>query len=115
MSRVRHRSSEANTSGGAGRYEGILELYIGTGGGGPYNYDTWYYVGASLNDNAESMSDNRSGVTLIDKSWPPGDDNACAQPYEQWYPNLATWGWGDGSTIGDSISSFDLAQYSTCQ
>jgi hypothetical protein len=91
-------------------YGGIFWYYSGTN----YNYNHYYYVGAEFNDEASSLYNDRSSGSIVDKDYPPGDDEICAIAQDV-FENLAGWEWPqDDTTMNDSISSFNLTTSANC-
>jgi hypothetical protein len=94
-------------------YTGEDWTYIGTGGGGPYNYNTWYYTGSYFNDLADSLYNNRPDGSLVDKDYPPSGDEVCILS-QYAYSNLGDYEWPDDTSMADSISSFNLTSTADC-
>jgi len=81
---------------------------------GTVSSDTWRPLGSGINDKASSLDSNRVFATGIAKNFPPSPpDVLCLQGGTR-ISDLRTLRWPDGTSVNDSISSFELSSSSSC-
>lgn len=74
---------------------------------------TWVYVGDDLKDKASSLWNNRATTAAIGKDFDPskfpasGPNLICLVPH-RFEMDLTKLSWQDGSSVNDSISSYNL-------
>jgi hypothetical protein len=79
-----------------------------------HQVNAWYELG-DANDNVSSLYNNRSKATYIDKDWPPTGEIECLpQQFAISALGNGTWHWPDGSSMNDSITSFNLLSVALC-
>lgn len=84
-------------------YSGDMWYYDSHGAQG----QVWYFVGHPENDKASSAYNKRSNATLLGKNMPPSMPDIVCLPQQAAYGNLTAYAWPDGSSMNDSISSFN--------
>jgi hypothetical protein len=75
--------------------------------------DTWEYVGAAANDQTSSWYNNRIWNMAIAENSPPGTGGAACYGGPEGVPDLSSYGWGNGDSLNDSISSYQLRSNAT--
>lgn len=91
-------------------YEGAFWYYDQRG----YSHDNWHYLGSYDNDRASSIYNHRTEGTLVGKNYPPSLPDEVCIIHQAAYGNLTAYAWPDGSTMNDSISSFDFVSSPNC-
>lgn len=91
-------------------YEGDYWYYNQRG----YSHNSWHYVGSYANDQASSIYNQRTEGTLVGKNMPPSMPDEVCIVYQAAYGNLTAYAWPDGSTMNDSISSFNFVSSPNC-
>jgi len=91
-------------------YEGNFWWYSQKG----YSHNNWHYLGAYDNDLASSIYDHRTEGTLVGKNYPPSLPDEDCIIHQAAYGNLTAYAWPDGTTMNDSISSFDFVSSPNC-
>jgi hypothetical protein len=79
-----------------------------------YAHDVWEYVGGRVNDLASSIYNMRTEGTLVGKNMPPSMPDIVCIIHQAAYGNLTAYAWPDGSTMNDSISSFNFVSSPNC-
>jgi hypothetical protein len=90
-------------------YEGSFWYYDQKG----YSHNNWHYLGSD-NDLASSIYNHRTEGTLVAKNYPPSMPNEVCIIHQAAYGNLTAYAWPDGTSMNDSISSFDFVSSPNC-
>jgi hypothetical protein len=79
---------------------------------GTVRADVFHYVGDDMNDMASSFFNNRAWAVGLGKNWPANfgnKDPIVCYLGDTHINNFQNFVWPDGSTMNDSISSYELA------
>jgi len=91
-------------------YEGNFWYYDQKG----YSHNNWHYAGGYDNDKASSIYNHRTEGTLVAKNYPPSMPDEVCIIHQAAYGNLTAYAWPDGTTMNDSISSFNFVSSPNC-
>jgi hypothetical protein len=81
-----------------------------------YPVNSYDYVGSYANDQASSIQNFTSNSVHVYKNYPgDGSGDGCVGTTYRFIPDLSHIGYPqNGSTMNDTISSFDLQTFNTC-